>query len=217
MIRRSLAGLLLLSSLVLTACGAIAPTATPVPVAAPTSAPLVNATDTTAPPAPTAPPAAPPATATTAPLPPTATNPPPAASLTDAGILAALQAAGLPIAETVIYTAETDPNKFLGRPNQYIAKAAWHDSRLPAPTNPKTPEVSDGGGLEIYPDAAGAATRGAYIAGIGKASPLFAEYDYLYGPVLLRLALALTPTQAADYTKAMDTLTGTPGATPVVK
>lgn len=207
MIRRPLAVLCLFSSLCLAACDSgAAPTATAIPVA-PTSPPA-PATNTTAPAAP--------ATNTPVAAPPTATTPPPAGALTDAGILAALQAAGLPIAETVVYTADTDPNHLLGRPHQYLAKANWHDTRLPAPKNPAAPEVSDGGGLEIYADAGGAAARGAYIAGIGKSMAALAEYDYLYGPILLRLSKDLTPAQAAAYTTALTTLTGGPPGTPVV-
>ena len=102
--------------------------------------------------------------------------------------LAALKAAGLPIAEVTTYTAATDPNHLLGRPNQYTAKLSWHDSRLPAPADPTAIEVSDGGGLELWPDQAAAQARADYIQGIGKSLPAFAEYDFVHGPLLLRLA-----------------------------
>ncbi len=113
-----------------------------------------------------------------------------------------LKSAGLPLDSIVVYDATTDPNKLLGRPNQYTAKTNWHDARLPAPSNAASPDVSDGGSLEIFGDSAGAQARSTYMQTIGKSMPLFAEYDYVKGPVILRVSHALTPDQAAEYQKA---------------
>ncbi len=121
-------------------------------------------------------------------------------------IIATLKAANLPIAETVIYTAETDPNKLLGRPNQYVAKANWHDSRLPTPEDPNQPDVSDGGGIEIFMDNEGAKRRADYIQELGKSMPFLVEYDYVRGPILLRVSGKLTPAQAEEYKKALDSI-----------
>ncbi|MEO8287251.1 MAG: hypothetical protein ABI670_12575 [Chloroflexota bacterium] len=141
-----------------------------------------------------------PSTPTIAPAPPpTETSVGQPTSLSDSALIELLKLAGLPIGETVVYTAETDPNKLLGRPNQYIAKASWHDTRLGAPANPTEPEVSDGGGLEIYIDADGAKSRMDYIQELGKKLPLAVEYDYVNGPILLRLSKELTPAQAKEY------------------
>jgi hypothetical protein len=197
----------LLIAALLAACGdsgATSGTTTPVPAPA-TTAPAAPTQTTAA--APTATVAAPAPTNTSAQA---ATETPATAALTDATVLAALKAAGLPIAEVQIYTAETDPNKLLGRPNQYIAKVSWHDSRLPAPPNPAQLEVSDGGGLEIYTDPAAAQARADYITGIGKSAPALVEYDYVFGPVLLRLSKALTPAQAGDYKNALAVVAGAP-------
>lgn len=122
---------------------------------------------------------------------------------TSDGLVAVLKAAGLPVAETTVYTVETDPNHLLGRPNQYTGKASWHDTRLPAPTNAQKVEVSDGGGVEIWPDAASAQTRADYIANIGKNLPALVEYDYVLGKVLLRVSKDLTPDQASAYKAAL--------------
>jgi len=130
----------------------------------------------------------------------------PVASLTGEGIVELFKAAGLPIGAVVIYTAETDPNKLLGRPNQYIAKAAWHDTRVPAPTVLGEPKTSNGGGLEIYTDEAGARSRMEYLQAFGKKMPLLAEYDFVRGPILLRVAKDLTPDQADEYRAMLDTI-----------
>lgn len=149
--------------------------------------------------------APPPAGASTPSAAPASINTPsPVLSLDPASFLAAMKQAGLPIAETVIYTADTDPNKLLGRPGQYLAKANWHDSRLPAPSAPDDPQVSDGGGVEIYADNAGAQARADYIQGLGKKMPMLAEYDYVKGPLIMRLSKSLTPAQSADYKKMLD-------------
>ena len=132
------------------------------------------------------------------------TSQPPAGGVSDQSLVVALQSAGLPMDDIVIYTATTDPNHLLGRPGQYTAKASWHDTRLPSPTNPAAPEVSDGGGIEIFADHASAQARADYIQNIGKNIPFLAEYDYVHGPVVLRLSKSLTPDQAAAYDQVFE-------------
>lgn len=133
-----------------------------------------------------------------------ATVPPSSSDITTAaGLVATIKAAGLPVAEFVSYTAETDPNRLLGRPNQYTGKANWHDSRLPAPPTVGKVDVSDGGGVEIWPTQAGAQARADYIANIGKNLPALVEYDYVLGKVLLRVSKELTPDQALAYKVAL--------------
>ena len=109
-----------------------------------------------------------------------------------------LKAAGLPIDNIVVYTAETDPNHLLGRPGQYVSKAAFHDTRLQ-----QGPDVANGGSIESFATSTDLENRKAYVEKIAKSSPLFAEYDYSAGLVLLRLSSTLTPDQAAVYQKAL--------------
>ncbi len=137
---------------------------------------------------------------------PTSTSQPPAAGVSDQSLLDAFQSAGLPMDDIVIYTAATDPNHLLGRPDQYTAKASWHDTRLPSPANPAAPEVSDGGGIEIFADHAAAQARADYIQNIGKNIPFLAEYDYVHGQVVLRLSKSLTPDQAAAYDQVFEAI-----------
>ena len=119
------------------------------------------------------------------------------AAATPESVIAHLKAAGLPISKPVIYTAETDTNKLLGRPNQYTAKANWHDDRAP--------DGDDGTTVEIFATDADRKTRQDYVAAIAK-TPIFAEYAYSRGLVLLRVSGKLTPDQAAEYERALQTL-----------
>jgi hypothetical protein len=107
---------------------------------------------------------------------------------------------------TVVFTAETDPNHLLGRPNGYTSKASFTDSRIKTSDvkDSRTGSVDQGGSVEIYPDEAGAATRKRLIDDTMKAAPILGtEYSYLDGPVLLRVSQALTPAQAQEYKSAL--------------
>lgn len=106
----------------------------------------------------------------------------------------------------IVYTADTDPNKLLGRPNGYTSKASFTDSRVKAAEakDGNTGSVDLGGSVEVYADDAAAAARKQYIDGVMKASPaLGTEYSYVDGPVLLRVSQELTPDQAAEYEAAL--------------
>lgn len=133
-----------------------------------------------------------------------ACSPATAKAPTPDSVLAAFKAAGLPIAETVIWTADSDPDKLLGRPNQYVASASWHDSRLPFSEGFST---DSGGTVEIFASEADLKTRRDYIEAIAKA-PLIGGHRYTFARdrVLLRVSGALTPDQAAEYERALATL-----------
>jgi hypothetical protein len=100
-----------------------------------------------------------------------------------------------------VFTAATDPNHLLGRPNGYLSKAAFSDTRAAS--------AAAEGSVEVFPDEAGATARQHYITSIAKSGVAFAaEYDYLRGPVLLRVPQALTPEQAAEYEQALGKAVG---------
>jgi hypothetical protein len=136
-----------------------------------------------------------------------------------AAVLAAdLRAEGLPVRRLIVYTAATDPNAELGRQGGYTSKVAWVDRRAVKAYqasqgdlgfSPGLPgergDVSNGGGIEVFPTAAQAQARARYIQGFG---PMLADgYDYTAGGALLRLSKYLTPAQAqaykADFTAAV--------------
>ncbi|MCQ4043865.1 hypothetical protein ACFOSC_26540 [Streptantibioticus rubrisoli] len=132
----------------------------------------------------------------------------PADSLDAAGAFKAL-AAAVPSAKlTGTVTAENDPNKLLGRPNQYTSKVTFSDSRISKSDTQflKAGDVELGGAIEMFPDPAAAKTRADYIQSVTKSLPALAEYDYQHSTVLVRVSHYLTPDQAAAYKAAADKL-----------
>jgi hypothetical protein len=120
----------------------------------------------------------------------------PASQTTSAdAVLKAFQAAGIPISNIVVLTADSDSNKLLGRPNQYIAKVVWKDSRI---STSGDPGIDTGGTLELFLNTDDLQVRKQYIEAITKSS-IFAEYTYARGVMLLRLSHELTPDQAKGY------------------
>lgn len=125
--------------------------------------------------------------------------------LTAEAVVAALQAAGLPIGEVKVYTADSDPNALLGRPGQYAGKAAFHDSRIDDTAAPAF-DVQRGGSVEFFGSAGDARQRADYIATVTQGIAPLLEYDYQHGKILLRLSHQLTPEQAAEYEAALKAL-----------
>lgn len=133
---------------------------------------------------------------------PTPTATPTPGPVTAAQVYQSLVSDGLPLSGLIVYTAATDPNHLLGRPNGYTSKCAWVDSRIPASdvTGLVKGDPSRGGSVEVFPTAAGAVARAKEILTLEKALPnIGSEYDYLDGGVLIRLSEYLTPAQAATY------------------
>jgi len=125
-----------------------------------------------------------------------------------AGVFKAL-AAGVPRASlSGTVTAANDPNHLLGRPNQYTSKVTFTDSRIKAADveGADKGDVERGGAIEVFGDPSGAQARAKYIQAIAKSLPAVAEYDYVHGPVLVRVSHYLTPTQAAAYKATLDKL-----------
>jgi hypothetical protein len=121
---------------------------------------------------------------------------------------------------TNVYTADTDPNKLLGRPGGYLSKTAFTDSRVqPSLLGTNANSLGHGGSVEVFADEGAATTRRNYLQEIGKRAPLFTEYDYQNGTALLRVSHQLTPAQAAEYEAALKMVssTGSAPATPAVE
>jgi hypothetical protein len=106
---------------------------------------------------------------------------------------------------TKTFTAQDDPNKLLGRPNQYTSKTAFADSRVSKEGLPDdVTQVDHGGGVEVFPDESAANARKEFIQTAGKSlGGLIAEYDYVKGGVLVRVSSKLTPEQAQEYEAAL--------------
>lgn len=120
--------------------------------------------------------------------------------MTAQGVLDAFTAAGLPLQDVTVYTAENDPNSLLGRPGQYIEKANWNDSRYPA-------DDPDGANtIEVFPDEAAMVKRRDYIASVTGDSPMLLQYMQAHRNALVRLDKQITPDQAAEYKRVLETL-----------
>lgn len=129
----------------------------------------------------------------------------PTTDLDAAGVIQALVKQGMPATLTVTYDASNDPNKLLGRPNGYTSKASFTDRRVdPSKASAAKPgDVELGGSVEVFASADEASARAAYISEIGKKLPMMGEYDYVKGPVLVRVSRELTPTDAQPYEAAL--------------
>jgi hypothetical protein len=129
---------------------------------------------------------------------PTAAAPPPSPAV----VIGHLKASGIPIQGEITYTDATDTNNLLGRPHQYIGKAVWRDGRVKETGDPG---LDTGGTVEVFANTDDCTARAQYVAGIAR-TPMFAEYDYTHGSVLVRVSQKLIPSQAREYEKALATL-----------
>lgn len=129
----------------------------------------------------------------------------PSTDLDAAGVAQELAKQGLPVTVSVTYTESTDPNKLLGRPNGYTSKTSFVDERVDASNvaGAKEGDVGFGGSVEVFADAGQAEQRADYIRSIGKQMPVLGEYDYVAGPVLVRVSKELTSAQAAEFEAAL--------------
>jgi len=102
--------------------------------------------------------------------------------------------------------AEADPKKLLGGPCGYLSKVSFTDSRIS--TAPDTASFSKdvspgsvdlGGIVEVFPHTQGAQEHMTFIQSVAKRLPMVSEYDYVSGPVMLRVRKELSPAQAGEY------------------
>ena len=82
---------------------------------------------------------------------------------------------------------------------------AFADSRLAVPIDPAEPGNEGGGSIEVFADAADAQTRSDYIQEtLQSLGPIAGtEYDYLAGPIIVRVTGELVPSMAAGYEAAV--------------
>lgn len=108
-----------------------------------------------------------------------------------------LVAAGL-AADPHSSTAESDPNRLLGRPNGYASRTTFTIPGVDASGFGGDVEGCDRGGcVEQWSDEEAGQARVAYISEIGKRLPVAVEYSYVREDgLVLRIANAATPTQA---------------------
>lgn len=109
--------------------------------------------------------------------------------------------ADIDLLDWTIFDAETDPNHLLGRPGQYISKASFWDSRIGDPED--GPEA---GTVEVFRNEKNLLSRMRYVEEIGQRMPMFLQYQFRRGLVLLRLNKRFTPIAAKEYERALERL-----------
>lgn len=97
-----------------------------------------------------------------------------------------------------VVTAGNDPNKLLGRPNQYTEKISWKDNRS------KDSQVDCS--IELFKNKDDAAARKTYLEKVIKSMPVFMQYIEQKDNVLLRVDGVLTPSQSKEYMDIFDSI-----------
>jgi hypothetical protein len=147
--------------------------------------------------------------------PPSPPGAPASITLDASQVAAALKARGVPLTVVKVYTADDDPNHQLGRPGGYTSKVAFSDARSKPNQGAAQDAMERGGSVEVFTSQDEAIKRGDYIQTVTRAAPIVGlEYDYVAGPVVLRVTGGLTPTIAGTYAAALHQATGAPLVTP---
>lgn len=123
--------------------------------------------------------------------------PPTAEQETDATAVAEdLQQASSTVTQIVTITEDNDPNDKIGRPNGYSSAAVLYDSQVTCDDL----GVDCGMTIEEFPNEASARDRATHIqSSLMNMPALGSEWNYLRGPVLLRITGNLNPSVAAVY------------------
>jgi len=135
-------------------------------------------------------------------------SPAPSAKLETAEDYAnALKDAGLPIGKIEVWTAETDPNAKLGRPNEYTSKIDFEDTTL----EKSDTEYLTGGTIEVFATKDNCQSRYEYLEQFTDPSlGVIGLNQYMYkgDTVILRVSYDVVPDEAAKYETAFNALIG---------
>ncbi|MCM3887294.1 hypothetical protein ND747_27215 [Frankia sp. R82] len=125
--------------------------------------------------------------------------------LTAEQIAIRLQAAGLPLRTTVVYTGATDPDHLLGTTGGYTSRVAFRDPRVGANEVQGAPTgaIERGGAIEVFPDATSAQRRARALLTVTAEHDLVTEHVYRRTGIVLRVSLVLTDAQAQAYRTAL--------------
>lgn len=134
------------------------------------------------------------------PIPQTTPEPTPELLAAEA-VFSAFRNAQIPMVDEIQYNEENDPNSLLGRPNQYVGKISWTDSRAV-----KKVQAKRGNTIEVFANDADLEARKKYTEAISKSSGMFNQYIFSHKNVLLRLDHQLLPREAAEYESLLKSL-----------
>jgi hypothetical protein len=135
---------------------------------------------------------------------PAITAPPEAANAL--GVVDALTAAGLPIGTTIEFIDVTDPDERLGRPGQYIAKAAWIDTRVDCVLD--EPGWECGGDVELFDNPDDLDSRWNDLIAFADTPPIGGYYMWRSDTAIVRLGFAIAPSLAYEYQIALGATLG---------
>lgn len=121
------------------------------------------------------------------------------------GIAHAFVQAGLPATQMVAQTESSDPNGFLGRPGKYTERVSFD---IPGgDASAAVGETGRGGVIELWLSQSGAQVRANYIQSALKDNGMLgSEYDYVHGPVLVRITGNVPPSVAESFQAALAAL-----------
>ncbi|MFI8696477.1 hypothetical protein [Dietzia maris] len=98
--------------------------------------------------------------------------------------------------KVVTINEDNDPNDKIGRPNGYKSAAVLYDSQLVCDSL----GVGCGVTVEVFPDDSLARARADHLQSVHKSMPMLgSEWNYVKGPVLVRITGELKPSAAAVY------------------
>lgn len=109
-------------------------------------------------------------------------------------VVKAFKAANLPLGQLEFFTAASDPNKLLGKPNQYIEKATWQ-------TTEKIVHAVEG-----FASQADVKARKTSVEAAAQTGAQPAEYVYAHKNILLRLHHEMIAETAAKFEQALKSL-----------
>jgi hypothetical protein len=125
-------------------------------------------------------------------------QPAPVKESTASDVFKQFKTAGLPVADVKLVTESSDDNHLLGRPNQYISKVFFFDTR-----HPKADGEDSENTIEVFATEDDAKARHDYIQNVTKDVPMLLQYQLLNGKTLVRLSKAVLPSEVEGYKKAI--------------
>lgn len=122
-------------------------------------------------------------------------------TLTATEIVETLIETGFSIYDVETYDEATDPNKLLGRPNQYTSKCNAFDKRIKKYSNKDAAHVI----VEVFSNEKDCKDRYDYVNSLSAA--LVGQYVYKIDNVLFRVSNDLLPSEAKQYEDAVRAIT----------
>lgn len=119
------------------------------------------------------------------------------------------------VTDVLVWDEETDINRVLGRPGEYISKADFSDDRVDESWSTEDERMKyglNGGTLEIFSSESDCTKRTNYLkkfmsTDLGTLG--LTQYVYKYPKALFRVSFDVVPSEAEVYRSQMDEILGT--------